>query len=339
MNMKHLLWFLCVLGAWALMACSDDDTQGNSPDDTPMLVVVYPIDGLGDRSYVDHIYRGVEKAALEQGLKVQHLMPYTYEEGTTYIETMMKPGAEETSRHLYIVTEPSYEELVTRLASQFGENDRRQLLFLETRKEIPHIHTLYVPFYGVNFAAGRLARQMDDVNRVALFCANNQLAILTEAARGFTDGFEAGDGQSLDTYYMDEGYQGFAMADKLYQEAYRINEHFDMVVPLCGGSAQGLFRYNREYPSTSFYTVGIDSDMSIYSDRVPFSCVKHMDEVIRHSVAQWLDGELPLHQSLGLKEGFTELVLAPGFEAQFGARLPQVVEEAIGQETAFENQQ
>lgn len=95
------------------------------------------------------------------------------------------------------------------------------LFFLETRQEIPHIHTLYLPFYGVNYAAGRLAQQMSDVNRVAIFQANEQLAILQEATRGFTDGFQAGEGELLNTYIMDEGFLGFSMADKLYQEAYR----------------------------------------------------------------------------------------------------------------------
>lgn len=337
--MKRILFFFSLMSSLLFAACSDDDPQEAQLDETPMMVVVYPIDGLGDRSYVDNIYRGVEKAALEHGLKVQHLMPYTYEEGAAYIENFMKSDVEEPNRRLYIITDPSFEELVMRLAPQFAESDKRQLLFLETRKEIPHTHTLYLPFYGVNFAAGRLAQQMTDVNRVAIFQANDQLAILKEATQGFSDGFAAGEGQSLNTYIMDEGFLGFAMADKLYQEAYRINDLFDLVLPLCGGSAQGLFRYNREYPSTSFYTVGIDNDMSIYSDRVPFSCVKHMDRIIQRCVEQWMDGELPVHQSLGLKEGFTELVLAPKYEQQFAAQLSQVVAEAIEREATFENQQ
>lgn len=233
-------------------ACSDDDPQGLQQDETPLLVVVYPIDGLGDRSYVDNIYRGVEKAALQYGLKVQHLMPYTYEEGTAYIENFMKSEAEEPNRRLYIITEPTFEELVTRLAPQFAESDKRQLLFLETRKEIPHAHTLYLPFYGVNFAAGRLAQQLADVDRVAIFQANEQLAILKEATQGFTEGFEAGEGQSLHTYIMDEGFLGFAMADKLYQESYRINELFDLVLPLCGGSARDSSATTVNIPPTRF---------------------------------------------------------------------------------------
>ena len=337
--MKRIFSLFMLVGALLFAACSDDDPREVQQDETPMLVVVYPIDGLGDRSYVDNIYRGVEKVALEYGLKVQHLMPYTYEEGTTYIENFMKSDAEEPNRRLYIITEPSFEELVVRLAPQFAESDKRQLLFLETRKEILNAHTLYLPFYGVNFAAGRLAQQMADVNRVAIFQANDQLAILKEATQGFTEGFEAGEGQSLNTYIMDEGFLGFAMADKLYQESYRINELFDLVLPLCGGSAQGLFRYNREYPTNSFYTVGIDEDMSVYSDRVPFSCVKHMDRIVQLCVEQWMEGELPPHQSLGLKEGYTELVLAPRYEQQFAAQLPQVVAEAIEREAAFESKQ
>lgn len=49
--------------------------------------------------------------------------------------------------------------------------------------------------------------------------------------------------------------------------------------------------------------------------------------------------ELPVHQSLGLKEGYTELVLAPRYEQQLADRLPQVVAEAIEREAAFESRQ
>ena len=52
-----------------------------------------------------------------------------------------------------------------------------------------------------------------------------------------------------------------------------------------------------------------------------------------------MEGELPPHQSLGLKEGYTELVLAPRYEQQFAAQLPQVVAEAIEREAAFESKQ
>ena len=34
--------------------------------------------------------------------------------------------------------------------------------------------------------------------------------------------------------------------------------------------------------------------------------------IVQLCVEQWMEGELPPHQSLGLKEGYTELVLAPG---------------------------
>lgn len=69
--MKRILYLFALLMTplW-FAACSDDDPQGLQQDETPLLVVVYPIDGLGDRSYVDNIYRGVEKAALQYGLKV-----------------------------------------------------------------------------------------------------------------------------------------------------------------------------------------------------------------------------------------------------------------------------
>jgi len=52
-----------------LAACSKD--KGQVPLDTsPIVTVIYPSTGLGDRSYVDKIYLGAERAALEGGVRV-----------------------------------------------------------------------------------------------------------------------------------------------------------------------------------------------------------------------------------------------------------------------------
>jgi basic membrane protein A len=51
------------------------------PATTPLVTVIYGPNGLGDRSYNDLIYKGVEMAAKQYGLRTLQLAPESEEQG------------------------------------------------------------------------------------------------------------------------------------------------------------------------------------------------------------------------------------------------------------------
>ena len=51
------------------------------PSTAPLVTVIYGPNGLGDRSYNDLIYKGVETAAKKYGLRTLQLSPETEEQG------------------------------------------------------------------------------------------------------------------------------------------------------------------------------------------------------------------------------------------------------------------
>ena len=108
-----------------------------------------------------------------------------------------------------------------------------------------------------------------------------------------------------------------------------------LILPYCGKAVHGLLLYNRENPA-SFYTIGTDVDMQFYSERVPFSIVKHIDKVIEKCVDQSLEGTLPKHQSFGLKEGYTELVISRRYEPDLAKIIEKAHQTAIEKEEAYE---
>ncbi len=319
----------CLFGT---SACSEEDETENyiSQDE---LIVFYPIEGVGDRGYVDAIYRSMEEIALAHNLKIRHLIPHVDSNGLEVMQLFKKH--EEDHRCLIVFTDPAQETVIEDCASIYTEDRNNQVLYLETRKKIPNIHTMYLPFYGANFAAGRMAQVMEDVNRVSVLCANPTLEVLQESAQGFDEGFDAADGQVLVVNYIDSIGGGFDIANQLYQSAYILNKKYDLVHPLCGGSVYGLLRFNREFPQ-SFYTVGMDIDLSDYSSRVPFSCVKHIGEALKYCVELWENNALPDHLSLGLEEGYTDLVIAPAYRSLLDAQLDPIKAEAIEKEKAYE---
>lgn len=67
-----------------LAACTKDGDTIFEPDPTdqvstsPLVTVLYEPDGIGDQSYNDLVYQGVEEAAMLMGLRTPHHTPEDY---------------------------------------------------------------------------------------------------------------------------------------------------------------------------------------------------------------------------------------------------------------------
>ena len=84
-------WLFLLATMLALVACTKD---GNTiyqplpgeaqPATTPLVTVIYGPNGLGDRSYNDLIFKGVEAAAKKYGIRTLQLSPESEEQGMVY---------------------------------------------------------------------------------------------------------------------------------------------------------------------------------------------------------------------------------------------------------------
>ena len=77
-----------------LMSCTKNPIVLPNPDEeqpngTPLVIVIYGPNSLGDRSYCDLIYTGVERAAQRHGLRTLQFSPESDEEGLAYLETII----------------------------------------------------------------------------------------------------------------------------------------------------------------------------------------------------------------------------------------------------------
>ena len=69
---------LIAVAVAVLLSCNKPE---EGVDQTPTVTVLYDAQALGDRSYNDLIYSGVERAAVAHGLKTIHFAPQTTAEG------------------------------------------------------------------------------------------------------------------------------------------------------------------------------------------------------------------------------------------------------------------
>ena len=114
-----------------LVACTK---EGNiiyewDPDEpkastAPTVTVIYGKDALGDRSYNDLIYQGVEEAADKYGLRTIQLSPTSYEEGKAYLQSMFETvkNQSDTIRRLFIVPAAGYDDYIRQNCSVFDSN-------------------------------------------------------------------------------------------------------------------------------------------------------------------------------------------------------------------------
>lgn len=299
-----------------LAACTKDgDTifepdSNDLPSRTPLVWVLYDPSALGDMTYNDLLYEGVERAAFNAGIRTNQYSPRTKEEGIAFLsdafDQMSNPA--DTTRRLLIVAGSSYDEYVRANNRRLEANPRAELLYFETEKPLEGKgSSIHIRFYGAMYMAGVVTTDL--FSDEALVVAANPYDV-AEPLAGFQDGF---DGKALYLEYIsDQSGEGFSISDT---DALRImyGHEWDgimrpVIVPLCGG-AGAVFRRIAE--NDGFFPL-LGVDRVILSTQCNYAAVKHADRAVEHCIGQWLSEEgMPKHQSLGLAEGYTELVFCP----------------------------
>jgi len=285
----------------------------------PLVTVIYDADALGDRSYNDLIYEGIERTALELGLRTMQHSPRTYDEGLQYLELMFRQmeTAKDSVRRLFIVASTGYDEFIRKNNKRLEANPYADLLYLETRTPLEGKgSTLFMPYYGAMYEAGRI-KAMTVYPKIMLVGANRQTESVIDAVQGYQDGFEAGlqlltESQTrrakLTTVWLDEtGNGGFSIADTTALRLLLMwdAEQYQEVVPVCGGAFNAFSRMNS---LVGLSLVGIDSFYDSYDSS--YSVLKQIKEALNLCIRQWYSGQgIPKHQSLGLASGYMEVIL------------------------------
>lgn len=327
MKRCRVVTYLLLFCMGVLTSCREMEVVTDSDFyDQSCIRVIYPVTGLGDRSYVDCIYRGI--CLCEEYLPafaVENYCPNTMEEAEGAMGDWFEPTASGKFRNrLLILTNDSYTALLL-AHPEWTIPDGDAVLLLDHNGALPapwqDVYTRLVCCYGASYEAARLIKELGG-ERTAIVMANPLIQAPQEIKQGFVDGFRAGGGtfdDEADTYYLGQGIdEGFDQADSLYRLCATLatEKRYAFVLPVCGGSIQGALRYTRDYPG-SFYTCGIDVDMQSYSTKVAFSIMKHMDSLIVDFLDHWLSGEAQEHDKIyEVDSPYAELHISERFLAE-----------------------
>lgn len=355
------LFLLAVVMILAACTKEGDTIYQMDPDEPkasakPLVTVIYDPDALGDRSYNDLIYRGVEEAAAKYGLRTMQLSPTSYDEGLAYMQAMMetvRQSQNDSVKRLYIVAAASYEDYLRQNSEAFNSNPNADLLYLETDTLLESKgSTLYLPYYGAMYEAGAL---LPVFNSSAVVIGSNPVdATVAGAIQGLTDGFQTyyyrvesewyeWEKSFSRVYLAEKAGEGYNIADST---AFRVlseitRDDYLTVVPICGGSGSTLTYLVELYASA--HIMGVDVQDLSGSSFV--SAVKHIDRAVNLCIGQWLSPEgMPKHQVFGLDTGFTEVMvrfvsdyLEEEYNQYISAALRrQIHEDAIRKEAEYE---
>ena len=136
---KLFVWFAVLLLSVGCTKGGDtiykSDPNEEAASTKPLVTVIYDANALGDRSFNDLIYEGVERTAQELGLRTMQQSPRTYEEGVQYLELMFRQmeSAKDSVRRLFIVTSTGYDDFIRKNNKRLEANPYADLLYLETR--------------------------------------------------------------------------------------------------------------------------------------------------------------------------------------------------------------
>ena len=311
MKIKHLI----ILLSLTLFSCVDRDEDLNHFDYNTEVIAVFTPKKIGDQTDAGLCYKGIIKATDSLRLAFRPIFPSTFEEGTETIARLA--GCDQQGRkRLIIATDPEYSDYLRDIASAGNiiDSDDTKVLVLDGGLTLPNVYTAHIPFYGTMYKAGYIASRMSDVDSVRIYLANDKYLYMREGRDGFIDGFCQERANTIDvvdfSLFMMSDTEGFTSKTEAYMfYAPECYGHFDMILPICGETIMGFLQYNRDFQGR-FYTVGVETDMSVYSSDVPFSCVRHIDRVISTCITDWWNGRLEHYRTFGMEGDWVELVIS-----------------------------
>ncbi|MDO4756812.1 MAG: hypothetical protein Q4A54_10725 [Parabacteroides sp.] len=329
------LWILCLL----FISCDKEEIPDPFYYDRE-VIAVFPPEGIEPHTFSGLVYQGLYKVTDSLKLFFRPVLPATYDEGLKILEQLAAYDQQGSNR-LIIVADPTYvDDLVNKgMADKMLNTDSTKVLVLGAYTNHRKLYNAHIPLYGVMYKAGYIAGKMHDVDSVSLFLATDQYAYYKEASDGFIQGYRQSGKNKLKVDNLGTTLSNHRKGFNYSQEAYalyapRYAKSSDLVMPICRESAMGFYRYNREYPG-AFYTIGMDNDMSVYANDVPYSCVSQWEEVAVSVVSDWSRNRLKRSYKYGLKEGGTIIVAGEKYQEIIQPLSEEIHHEAIQKETKY----
>ena len=296
--MKKIMGILMILVV-LFTACGkgedDKSTQNNDAKKVNYKVgVVLGLGGLGDKSFNDSAYVGLQKAEKELGIKFKYVEPTTLSEYDQFITEFV-----EAKYDLIIAISFDSQKAVEEAAKEYPDS---KFVIIDSKVDAPNVESILFNQKEGSFLAGALGAMVSKDKQLGFIGALD-----IPQVNSFRDGYVQG------AKYIDEnavvksvyigGNNPFNDPTKAKELAISLNENgADVLYTVAGGSGRGVMEVLKTKPN--LYGIGVDSNQDgEVKGKMLTSILKRVDVAVYNVIKDGLDGNYKSGTVvLGLKE-------------------------------------
>lgn len=294
---KHLNGLSVLFLPFILSACSNSTSSESELDNKKLQVGIMLSDaGLGDQSFSDLGFAGLEKARDELNIEFDYLEikdTKTYEAG---LEELVQQ-----ENDLIIGLGFSMQEPVEEIASKYPDST---FLLIDAKSDLPNVFNVTFKEEEASYLIGVIAGLKTESNVVG-FVGGAKVPLIQKFETGFIEGVKSvnADATIISTYA--ENFGDDKLGANIAKEMIRQNA--DYIYPAAGFTGVGVIQ---EAQKSSIYSFGVDSDQFYLAEQaVVSSMLKKVDVAIFNAVKNLEEnGELSKKEEvLGLKENGVDI--------------------------------
>lgn len=287
--MKKSIMFILFISLLIITGCTEKESTTET--DQIKVGIMLSDTGLGDQSFSDLGFIGLEKARDELNISFDYREIADTETYAKGLEELVKSGND-----LIMGLGFSIQEDLETIAKKYPE---KSFLLVDAQSDLPNIYNVTFKEEEASFLLGAIAG-MKTTSNVVGFVGGEDVPLIHKFEKGFTAGVksENPEAEVLVKYAGDFG------NDKLGESIAKemITDKADFIYPAAGFTGVGVIN---ESQRSGTYTFGVDSDQFYLAEKaVVSSMLKQVDVAIFNTIQELVEtGEISeKNQELGIKE-------------------------------------
>ena len=277
--MKKIFAFLLVVMMLALTACGGKKEAAK--EETLKVGIVLSIGGLGDKSFNDSAYRGLEQAKKDLGIEFKYVEPASPAEDEQFLREFAEAGYD-----LVVATGFLMKDATEKMAKEFPDV---KFAIIDEVIELPNVSSLVFSEDEGSFLVGALAAMMSETNTVG-FVGGMEVPLIKKFQRGYEMGAKYVNPDIKVLGLFTSGPNPFNDPVRGKENALSlIKQGADVVYHAAGGTGVGVIDAAKD---SGVFAIGVDSNQdNVAPGTVLTSMVKNVDIAVYDTVKQILDND------------------------------------------------
>lgn len=281
---------LALLACTALGACSG--TPGSGTNGGIKLAMVTDVGGLGDKSFNDSAYRGLQEAKVRLGADIVVLESKSAADYQPNLTALANAGDDEIFAIGFLMNQD-----LAQVASNYPQ---RHFAIVDTVVDQPNVVSVTFREQESSFLAGALAAMMSKTKTIA-FLGGIDVPLIRKFESGYRAGAHEIDPNIRVLVKYVGSFEDVASGKELAGVLF--DDKADVI--FIGAGKSGLGAIDELRSRNGVFGIGVDSDQDgLAPGKILTSVVKHVDNSVFKIAQQVHAGHMPSgHLELGLKEG------------------------------------